>query len=153
MGYNPRRDSIRVLRSVDSVGTWRSVTALVLLAGLGLVTGAGLGVALLAGLALMVDGRGGFPHVLDAFAFAGVVGGFLGLALFPAAVWGGLRHIAIGRILLVTARGTAIGCGAGAGAFLLLSAGNALLMAATAVIGGIAGFAVAVLYLKKSFQP
>lgn len=102
--------------------------------------GACIGVGLLAVLALVVDGLGGFPFVWDAFWLSGVIGGLLGAALAPLTGFTVLRHVAIGRAVAVTTFGTVSGASIG-----LLITRNPI----WAVGGALAGYILSAAWLYR----
>lgn len=105
------------------------VTAALCLAGG--VAGAGLGVCLLAILSLVVDGPGGFPYVVQAYAVAGAVGGVLGGVLVPVSAWTLLRRVPLGLVFAGASAGTAAG-----GTLGLLLSGLDPLVAVAGAVGG-----------------
>jgi len=105
------------------------VTAALCLAGG--AAGAMLGVGLLAILSLVVDGRGGFPYVVQAYALAAAVGGVLGGVLVPASAWTLLRRVPFGLVFAGASAGTAAG-----GTLGLLLSGLNPLMAVAGAVGG-----------------
>ena len=116
-----------------------AVTAALCLAG-GAV-GAGLGVCLLAILSLVVDGPGGFPYVVQAYALAAAVGGVLGGVLVPVSAWTLLRRVPFGLVFAGASAGTAAGGTLG----LLLSGHDPL----DAVAGAVGGYLLSAVYLYR----
>ncbi|HEY0151901.1 MAG TPA: hypothetical protein VGB92_07885 [Longimicrobium sp.] len=115
------------------------VTAALCLAGG--VVGALLGVGLLAILSLVVDGRGGFPYIVEAYALAAAVGGVLGGVLVPVSAWTLLRRVPFGLVFAGASAGTAAGGTLG----LLLSGLDPLM----AVAGAVSGYLVSAAYLYR----
>lgn len=103
--------------------------------------GAGLGVGLLATLSLLVDGPGGFPYVVQAYALAAAVGGVLGGVLVPVSAWTLLRRVPFGLVFAGASLGTAAGGTLG----LLLSGLDPFM----AVGGAVAGYLLSAGYLYR----
>jgi hypothetical protein len=88
-------------------------------------------VGLLAILSLVVDGRGGFPYIVEAYALAAAVGGVLGGVLVPVSAWMLLRRVPFGLVFAGASLGTAAG-----GTLGLLLSGLDPLMAVAGAVGG-----------------
>ena len=105
--------------------------------------GAVAGLATAAVLATIIEGPGGLAD-LGLFTFAGGVGAACGAILGPAAAFGFMRRVPIGRLFAETALGTIIG---GVGGLLLLPIGIFGVVTAGAV-----GFGAAAARLAWSFR-
>jgi hypothetical protein len=105
------------------------------------VVGAVLGVGLLGILSLVVDGRGGFPYIVEAYGLAAVVGGVLGGVLVPVSAWTLLRRVPFGHVFA----GASIGTAAGGTLGLLLSGLDPLM----AVAGAVGGYLISAAYLYR----
>lgn len=123
----------------------RTFVAFLLLTIGGGAIGAAMGVTLLAVLGLIVDGRGGFPYVWDAFAISGLVGALLGAILAPLTGFTVLRRVPLGKALALTGTGTALGAAVG----LLATNENPL----WAVGGALSGYAVSAAWLRSRAIP
>jgi hypothetical protein len=96
-------------------------------------------VCLLAVLGLVVDGLGGFPYVVQAYAIAGSIGGVLGGVLVPLSAWTLLRRVPFGLVFAGLSAGTAMGGTLG----LLLSGINPIM----AVAGAVGGYLLSAAFL------
>ena len=117
----------------------RAVGASVGLLVAGAAVGAALAVAVLAVWARVVDGRGRFPYLWEAFPLAGIIGAVLGGVLLPVAAWTILRHVSFGRIVAETTVGTLLGA-----MVAIVGGGDPLDVPA----GALAGFLLAALQLR-----
>ena len=109
------------------------------------VAGAVAGVLCLAVLGLLDEGLSGFSEVsMEVFAYAALVGGFCGLLVGPAADFGFLRRVPLGRLFPETTLGATLGGVLGA----TLNFDNPVLFFGMPV----AGFAVAVAHLAWRYR-
>ena len=104
------------------------------------VAGAVAGMLCLAVLGLIDEGLRGFSEMsMEVFEYAALVGGFCGLLVGPAAAFGFLRRVPLGRLFLETTLGATLGGVLGA----TLNFDNPVLFFGMPV----AGFTVAVAHL------
>ena len=109
------------------------------------VAGAVAGMLCLAVLGLLDAGLRGFSEVsLEVFGYAALVGGFCGLLVGPAAAFGFLRRVPLGRLFLETTLGASLGGVLGA----TLNFDNPVLLFGLPV----AGFAAAVAHLAWRYR-
>jgi len=109
------------------------------------VAGAVAGMLCLAVLSLIDEGLRGFAEVsMEVFSWAALVGGFCGLLVGPAAAFGFLRRVPLGRLFLETTLGATLGGVLGAA----LNFDNPVLFFGMPV----AGFAVAVAHLAWHYR-
>lgn len=127
--------------SAQRVSPARALGVTAALCVTGGLAGAVLGVCLLAILSLAVDGRGGFPYVVQAYALAAAVGGVLGGVLVPLSAWTLLRRVPFGLVFAGASAGTAAGGTLG----LLLSGLDPLM----AVAGAVGGYLLSAAYLYR----
>lgn len=111
------------------------------LAVAGALFGGAAGAVALAAVNLMRHGlQGGFdPQILGGVA---MVGAGLGAVLLPAAGWLLMRQVPIGKALLGTTVGTLLGAWAGS------AAPDVALPVPSPILGALAGFALATVYLR-----
>jgi len=79
----------------------------------GAVVGAGLGAAVVGVWGLVVAGPRALWENPQSYGFAAMVGAVVGLVLAPPVAWLLLRRVPLGRAILETAAGTALGATAG----------------------------------------
>jgi len=120
------------------------------LAAIGFVCGTGVGLLILAGTQLTYGGA----LTMEALRFALIVSSFFGGitgALITPLAWFPVRRIPIGRVILTTALAAACGGVLAARAVGLLGEAEAAFF--VMVPGGLAGFAIAVLWLRTQASP
>ena len=120
----------------------RVLVVTLLLAAIGFVCGGALG-ALVGPVVAVIRNGLVQPEPLIAIAVLGALtGGAMGAVLTPITGWLLLRHVALGRAIVHTLLGTAIG-----------AIGGAFLPQAWWIAGALGGFVVAAVYLRIMAEP